>query len=165
MLETSHRTTQQTTPKTRKLVSTYIDMYEAFEGKDQLSKNEYRLILKYFNNLLRRSILYDAAAYNLPYSVGILGVSSAPPPRPDHKPLDFQHYKETGEKRHLMNLNTEGRILKVILKPKKNNLYFSDITRGIFKFKASRAALRELAKIIKGGQSVHKYHSYETYFH
>ena len=125
MLETSLQTTQPTTPKTRKLVSTYVEMYAAFEEKALVSKNEYRLILKYFNNLLRKCLVKNAEVFNLPYSIGTLGVSSAPPPRPNSKPLDFQHYKETGEKRVLMNLNTEGRILKLVLKAKPNSLYFN----------------------------------------
>lgn len=164
MQEISRQQTAQTTPKTPKLVNTYVEMYETFEGKDKLSRHEYRLILKYFNNILKRSILYDGVAYNLPYGIGIIGVSSSQPLRPSSKPMDFQHYKETGEKRFIMNLNTDGRILKIVLVPKRNRLYFNLDTRRIYRFKANRSSMRELAKIIKSGQSVYKYHSYETYF-
>lgn len=165
MPETSLPTTPPTTRKTRKLVSTYVDMYKAFEGKDKISKNEYRLILKYFNNLIRKSLLYDALAYTLPYSVGVLGISSAHQRESRNLPLDFQHYKETGEKRSLLNLSTDGRVLKILIRPKENKLYFNSATRRIFNFKAARGFTRELAKVIKNGQSVYKYHSYETYFY
>lgn len=166
MPEISLQTTQRTTQKTPRLVSMYVDMYEAFEDKDKVTKHEYRLILKYFNNLLKKSLIYDGAAYALPYGIGRLGISSLIKPRDSNmKVYDFQHYKETGEKRVIMNLNTEGRIMKVVLRAKPNQLFFNTYTRYLYKFKPARGLMRGIAKAIKEGLPANKYYSYETYFY
>lgn len=139
-------------------------MYEAFDQKELVTKHEYRLILKYFNNLLVRAML-DGQAFKLPYGIGVFGVSSAERRESNRKPFDYQHYKETGEQRFLTNLHSASRILKVVLRPKPNPLYFDMDVRCMYRFKPNRLLSRGIAKELKNGQSVYKYHSYETYFY
>lgn len=151
-----------TTPKTPRLVANYVDMYEVFPKKDMITRNEYRFVLKMFNNLLRQAVLKDALAFRLPYGVGLLGVSSAPAPS---KVFDYQHYKETGEKRNLINLHTNGRTLKILAKPINNPLHFDYRIRSMYIFKAHRHMARELAALIKSGVPFEKYLTYETYYY
>ena len=148
-------------PKTRKLVSNYTDMYEAFPHKDKVTRHEYRLILKMFNTILRKTLIYTGSGFKLPYGIGNIGITSSPGSR---KIFDYQHYKETGEKRNLVNLHTEGKVLKVVLRATPNRLHFEFRTRCLYKFKAHRHMLRELAAAVKSVLSVHKFLTYETYF-
>lgn len=148
------------TTKTTRLASTYVDMYEASGLQNEVTKAEYRLILRLFNSLLRQSVL-QGGIYKLPYSVGILHVYYK---IFKSKALDYQHYKETGEKRNFTNLHTEANILRIGLKMVENSLFFHTDMRRAFRFKPCRDMSRDLAVIIKGGYSLSNYIPYETYF-
>lgn len=67
------------TRQTTKQLKTYIDLYESYPQKDKVSKEEFRLILKYFHNLLRKSMIYEGKLYTLPFHLGEVGVFSRKP--------------------------------------------------------------------------------------
>jgi hypothetical protein len=103
--------TRATTWSTTKQLKTYIDLYQEFDRKDEVTKEEFRLILKYFHNIMRKSIIYEGKIYALPLYLGSLGILSRKPTK--YKIMDYQHYKETGIKAYRLNLHADGLIAGV----------------------------------------------------
>lgn len=96
----------KTTSATPKLYRTFTDLYETFEDKDKLTKAEFRLILKLFHNLLRRSMIYEGKVYQLPYFLGTIGIYRRTL-KDSFKVFNYQHYKETNEKIYVPNTHSD----------------------------------------------------------
>ena len=79
---------------------------------------------------------------------------------PTQSSFDYQHYKETGEKRIHRNLHASERVVQTKLKPPSTGIP----TSTVYKFRLARAPARKLAKLIKEKNYITKYFSYEAYF-
>lgn len=151
-------------PTTRQL-RTHTDLYKTFPLKDQLTGHEFRLILKYFHNLLRKSIIYEGKIYTLPYHLGFLGILSRFPI--DNKIRNYQHYKETGQKVNRLNLHSQGRtarVHRIITVGTLTTEMYPAILRA-FKFEACRSMNREMTKAITNENTMALYLEYELRKH
>jgi hypothetical protein len=137
----------------------YNDFYKTFEGKDEVTPAEYRLIQKTFFNLLTRSMIYEGKVYKLPEKIGAIGVFMV---GEEKKFYNFQHYKETGQKIYIRNNHSDKKQfgIKYISGDKFSS--FLPISR-MFKFKANRRFSRELAKAIKEKNTGSLYLPYEIH--
>ena len=123
-----------------------------------MSLAEFRLILKMFFNLVRKSMIFEGKTYKLPGigTFGIFGkVSKAPM-------FDYQFYKETGIKKNLSNFHSEQKSFAIRWLPTKQvgQVYKLDYS---FTFKANRTFQRELAKALKTENITHLYYSDEVH--
>lgn len=155
----------KTTSATPKLYRTFIDLYETFEDKDKLTKAEFRLILKLFHNLLRRSMIYEGKVYQLPNFLGTLGVYKKVL-KDSFKIFNYQHYKETNEKIYVSNAhsNRSYAVFKLTA-PLLTFQKVNPVVQKAFFFKACRHMNRELAKAIKTENTINRYFDYELRFY
>lgn len=147
------------TPKTTKFLNNHKDFYKAYPLKDEVSSEEFRLILKMFFNLLRKSMIYEGKVYKLPAGLGLFGIFGK---KPKKAMFDYQFYKETGVKRNLTNLHSEQKCFGIRWLPMQQvgQSFKLDYT---FTFKATRAFQRELAKALKTENIAHLYYSDEVH--
>ncbi len=148
-------------PKTTKYLNNYKDFYEAYPHKDNVSPQEFRLILKMFFNLLKHSMIHEGKIYKFPSGVGIVGIFNV---NAKKQMFDYQLYKSTGVKRNLRNLHSEEKCfgIKWITTPQVGQPYKFEHTHS---FKASRRFQRDLAKAIKNDNTSHLYQDNEVYIH
>jgi len=152
--------TVQTTLKTRSRLVSHVDMYKTFQYKDEVSNIEFRYILKYFNNLLRKSLIYEGKIYTLPYMMGALGVLSRKPTK--WKIFDYQHYKETGDKVPRLNLHSSELTAAIRRIPPQGAAAKDTVKFTIYasKFDGCRGLNRELSRAIKNENTIRLYTEY-----
>jgi len=153
--------TQQTTQTIPKQLKTHVDLYKTFTRKEELTVAEFRLILKYFHNLWRKSIIYEGKIYALPLYLGSLGIMARKPTK--HKIMNYQHYKETGIKAYRLNLHAQGLIASV-----KRIVHQTMLVKNMhweiavaYRFEACRNFNREIAKAIRDKNTIGLYQEYE----
>lgn len=132
-----------------------IDIFNCYKNEYGISKEEFLLIVKTFNILLRNEIL-EGRVFSLPRRSGLLGIYKKPTYA---VPLfNFEHYKHTGEKIPMRNQHSDGYayVIRWITKWPYTGLPVD--SRNIYKFKACRDFKRTLAKKIKEDNYVHKYY-------
>lgn len=106
-----------------------------------------------FNNLLLQSMVETGRIYKLSTTFGYLGVFTFP----SYKQFDYQHYKETGEKRNMLNLHSNEAVAQFRFRHSVNG-------STIYRFRVARDPARALAQLIKHKNYIQKYFSYEAYF-
>lgn len=134
-------------------------LFKTYKNKYNISKDVFLLIVKTFFVALNDSILKTGTVYKLPFGTGYFGVMKRQ--LLDAKVFDFQHYKETNEKRYLTNNHSEkfvARIKWVTLKGYSGGV--PKEFRNVFTFSPVRANKRQLAKLIKTN-SIYKYYDDE----
>jgi len=89
-------------PKTTKYLANWLTLYELFPDKDQIPKEQFRLVLRLFHNLVCREI-FNGRFVKLPQGAGILGCFKKQAPIPDYVLLDKHDIRA-----NMKNLHTEG---------------------------------------------------------
>lgn len=148
------------TRKTTKLRYNYRNLFDAYPNEEKLTPYEFRLILRTFASLLRKSMIYEGKVYNLPGKVGTVGIYRTGTKGSTY--YNYQHYKETGEKILIRNHHSDNH--KYGIKYICGDKYSRKIPISfLFKFKAVRGFARELAKALKVGNTSALYKPYEIY--
>jgi hypothetical protein len=153
--------TQRTTQQTTKHLLSHVDLYATYPNKDKVTKEEFRLVLKYFHNLLRKKIIYEGKVFALPLHLGMLGVFSRSPTK--WRIFDYQYYKETGIKAFRINMHSDA-LTASVRKITNENIPVKNQNKLVskaFKFEACRAFNRELAKAIRNENTIGLYTQYE----
>lgn len=134
-------------------------LFKTYKNKHKISKDVFLLIIKTFFVALNDSVLNTGTVYKLPFGTGYFGVLKRL--RLDSKVFDFQHYKETNEKRYLTNNHSEKFIAQIKWVTLKG--YSGGVPkefRNVFTFAPVRSNKRQLAQLIKTN-SIYKYYDDE----
>lgn len=84
---------------------TILNAYEEFyENKYQLTKSEYKLILKTFNHMLMRYMIETGTAISFPKLLGVLKINK----RQAGEAYDYSYYMKTGKLRIHKNKHSAG---------------------------------------------------------
>lgn len=94
----------QTQPDSKAYV-TEREIFLAYSNPKNLTKAEFMLILSTFFYALMKSIIDEGKVYYLPPKMGTIGVCKT---KSKGKMINYQHYKETGEKIRMKNLHSNG---------------------------------------------------------
>lgn len=109
-----------------------------------------------FNNLLLKSVVETGKVYKLAPGFGYLGIFTFP----SSIQFDYQHFKETGEKRNMLNLHADELVAQMRFRQAVN----TPPTGTVYRFRLARDPARNLAQLIKHKNYIKKYFSYESYF-
>jgi len=154
--------TQPTIQKTKNLVRTIRDDYNTFPLKDSISYAKYRLIVTTFNMILMEDMSSTGNVYKLPKGVGMFGIFKGNVPV---NPVNYQHFKETGELIRLSNLHTDKYICRFRwlktsqYRPHTANTMVSDMLH----FRACRYFTRKLAQRLKTDIHINTFRNYNDY--
>lgn len=145
------------TRELKKRSLTIMNAYEEFyENKYELTRAEYRLILKTFNHMLMRYMIETGNAIRFPKLLGLLKINK----RKAGEAFDYKYYMETGKIRIHKNKHSAGYYAKWYWdqsSPRTNYPF-----QGLWKFKATRDHNRFLAKQIKEHNYINKYYEYDN---
>lgn len=127
--------------------------FKEYENKNKISKEEYKLIIKTFFYILAQEMMRTGKIYSLPKSIGTIGIFKF---KNKHKILDYKYYRQTGERRVIKNMHSEGFAAKIHWL--QHSLRRVEPTACAFKLVPARSYSRELAKYIKEENSIAKYY-------
>jgi len=129
-------------------------MYELFEDKTKVTKEEYMLISKVFNYILIEYIINTGEVIRLPNKLGTLSIRSTTPKK--NRAINFKHLKETGEKIYHKNYATEGKMVTFYWD--RSTPYCIGMNTRFFKFKPTEASKSKLAKVVTEQLTINKYY-------
>lgn len=132
------------------------DFFTTYDNKYNITKAEFRLILETFNATLIDSLITEGRVYALPFSLGTVSIRTKAPHA--YNPTDYQHFKETGEKRPLRNWHTNEKIAEFVWETRGARWGLGTTYTRLFRLKFSRVAKRMLAKLLKNNTSITKYY-------
>lgn len=139
-----------------KLNLTWVNIYDQYDNIYNVSKKEYEAILRLTNKLFMEATIETGIPIRLPLKLGMLMVQRQ---KPKLRPIDLNHYMQTGEKIYHRNRHSHGymarfkwdkSIRKALLKH-----------RACFEFLPTRWAKNYLAKCIKEKNTIIKYMEYD----
>jgi hypothetical protein len=81
------------------------DIFQSYPNSHNLTKADFVLINSTFFYALTKSIIDEGKVYYLPPMMGTIGVCKT---KTKGKMINYQHYKETGEKIKMQNLHSNG---------------------------------------------------------
>lgn len=81
--------------------------YSKYSLKTKYTYKKYREVLEMLLYELSKAIIYDKYTFLLPYGGGAIRIIKVVASK-NKKHLDYKYYKQTGEKRYLLNRHTNG---------------------------------------------------------
>ena len=133
---------------------TIVDIYEFYPNKDKVDKKTFKEVLYAFNYILSKSIIDTGYIYQLPQQMGLLYINKSKVKTKKFN-MDFQHWKETGERIEFKNKHSHGFIASFQWFKRKPYLNVKVPTRATFT--PVRQFKRYLAKCIKEYNVIHNY--------
>ncbi len=94
------------TQKVNKCYTSELEAFDTYANPYNISKDDYTLIAKTFNNILMNEIIETGKAFSLPAGLGNLTILKKKPF--DKAKFDYKLYKETGQKLWTKNMHSEG---------------------------------------------------------
>lgn len=144
---------RRTKQQANKAYLTLNDFYESYPDKDNLTLEEYKLILKTFNYFLVKSMIEEGKLYLLPNRMGVLGIMKQKVF--GRGVFDYNLYKKEGIKVWKKNLHSSSYTARFIW---DQRIFRSDLTDKIYRWDPPRDWKRELAKQIKDKNSISTYY-------
>jgi hypothetical protein len=149
------KTSQETANKS---YVTETEIFKAYPNKHELTKAEFMFISSTFFYALSKSIIDEGKVYYLPPKMGTIGVYKT---KTKGKMINYQHYKETGEKIKMQNLHSNGLMAMFYWNTHYTRFKLSSLDKqSLYVFKAPRAHTRYLSKQIKEKNTITKYYDY-----
>jgi hypothetical protein len=130
------------------------EMWATSPFAKRISFKDYKRITNTYNELLLKNVIDTGDVFRLPSGAGLLGVLKRPT-RKDS--LNFNHFRQTGEKIYYNNLHSDGYAATIKWRVKEvseieNNMHL------LLKFKPSKKAKKYLHERIVEDNAINKYY-------
>lgn len=144
---------RRTRSQPNKAYLTFNDFYEKYPDKENVSLEEYKLILKTFNYLMVKSMVEEGKLYLLPNRMGVLGIYKQKVF--GRGVFDYALYKKEGLKVWKKNLHSSSYAARFLW---DQRVHRTDLTDHVYKWDPPRDWKRNLAKEIKEKNNISTYY-------